>query len=53
MMRGRPFRVPPAGLPNTDAVMERGVLLPLSHALSPEDLCFVTAQVAEFLSGRR
>jgi len=53
MMKGRDFRVPPGGLPNTDQVMERGVLLPLSHALGPEDVSFVTSQVGAFLAGVR
>jgi CDP-6-deoxy-D-xylo-4-hexulose-3-dehydrase len=49
MMRGRPFRTPPDGLPRTDEVMERGVLFPLSHALGAEDVRFVTSQVEAFL----
>ena len=50
MLGGVEVRVPPDGLPNADAVMERGVLLPLSHALDDDTLDFVTAQVAEFLT---
>jgi CDP-6-deoxy-D-xylo-4-hexulose-3-dehydrase len=53
MLRGAPVRVPPAGLPNADVVMERGVLLPLSHALDDGALDFVTEQVEEFLHGAR
>lgn len=52
MLRGVDVRVPPEGLPNADAVMERGVLLPLSHALDDEALDYVTEQVSEFLAGR-
>lgn len=50
MLHGVEVRVPEGGLPNTDAVMERGVLLPLSHALDDETLEYVTAQVDEFLA---
>jgi dTDP-4-amino-4,6-dideoxygalactose transaminase len=42
-------RVPPDGLPHADEVMERGVLLPLSHAIDDDTLDFVLAQVQEFL----
>ena len=52
MLRGVDVRVPPGGLPNADAVMERGVLLPLSHALDDEALDYVTEQVGEFVAGR-
>jgi CDP-6-deoxy-D-xylo-4-hexulose-3-dehydrase len=49
MLKGRPVRVPAEGLPNADVVMERGVLLPLSHALDDDTLDYVTGQVTEFL----
>jgi CDP-4-dehydro-6-deoxyglucose reductase, E1 len=52
MLGGVDVRVPPDGLPNADAVMERGVLLPLSHALDDDTLDFVTAQVQEFFDRR-
>ena len=35
---------------SADAVMERGVLLPLSHAFDDETLDFVTSTVEEFLA---
>ncbi|UDY37440.1 DegT/DnrJ/EryC1/StrS family aminotransferase [Dermatobacter hominis] len=35
--RDTPFRVPDAGLPNADVVMERGLILPNSHSLTDED----------------
>ncbi len=47
MLRGVPVRVPPGGLPETDAVMERGVLLPLSHALDDDTVRFVAGRVRE------
>ena len=50
MLGGVELRVPPDGLPNADAVMERGVLLPLSHAIDDDTLDFVTSQVAEFFT---
>lgn len=49
MLQGRPLRVPADGLPRADAVMERGVLLPLSHALDDEDIDYVVQQVERFL----
>jgi CDP-4-dehydro-6-deoxyglucose reductase, E1 len=52
MLRGVDVRIPPGGLPNADAVMERGVLLPLSHALDDEALDYVTEQVDELIAGR-
>ena len=42
--------VPEDGLPNADVVMNRGVLLPLSHAIDDETLEFVIEQVDEFLA---
>jgi CDP-6-deoxy-D-xylo-4-hexulose-3-dehydrase len=52
MLRGVPVVVPDEGLPNADEVMRRGVLLPLSHAITDETLDFVLEQLTEFLSGR-
>jgi CDP-6-deoxy-D-xylo-4-hexulose-3-dehydrase len=49
MLGGVEVRVPADGLPHADAVMERGVLLPLSHAFGDETLDVVTTTVAEFL----
>ena len=43
--------LPDDGLPNADVVMERGVLLPLSHAIDDETLDFVLATLTEFLAG--
>ena len=41
--------LPADGLPNADAIMERGVLLPLSHAIDDETLDFVLTTLGEFL----
>lgn len=49
MMKGRTFRTPSAGLPKTDRIMERGFLLPLSHALGTDDVRFVTDQIDRFV----
>ena len=49
MLRGRTVRLPDDGLPNADLVMQRGVLLPLSHAIDDETLEFVFTQLTEFL----
>jgi CDP-6-deoxy-D-xylo-4-hexulose-3-dehydrase len=52
MLAGVEVRAPPGGLPAADAVMERGVLLPLSHAFDDATLDFVIDQVEEFLTLR-
>ena len=52
MVRGHRLVLPTDGLPNADVVMERGVLLPLSHAIDDDTLAFVLATLEEFLSGR-
>lgn len=51
MVRGRRLVLPDDGLPNADVVMERGALLPLSHAIDDDTLAFVLATLEEFLSG--
>jgi len=50
MLRGRKVKVPDDGLPNADVVMQRGVLLPLSHAIDDETLDFVFDQVTDFIA---
>ena len=49
MLEGVEVRVPDDGLPNADDVMERGVLLPLSHALDDDTLDYVTDTVEELV----
>lgn len=51
MMRGVRFRQPHSGLPNADAVMERGMLVPMSHALSDDDVAFVCDRIDAFVAG--
>ncbi len=53
MMRGVPSRQPDAGLPNADAVMERGMLVPMGHGLSDDDVAYVCDGIAAFLRERR
>jgi CDP-6-deoxy-D-xylo-4-hexulose-3-dehydrase len=52
MLRGRPVVLPSDGLPNADVVMERGVLLPLSHAIDDATLTFVLEALDEVLARR-
>ena len=49
-MAGVDFRQPPGGLPNADAIMERGVVLPMNHSLDDEDIGYVIGLVADFLA---
>ena len=46
------YRVPDDGLPRADDIMERGVLVPLSHAFDDDTLDIVTGKVEEFLTSR-
>lgn len=52
MLRGRALRTPPDGLPRADAVMARGVLLPLSHAIADDTLDVVLGTLDDFLDAR-
>ena len=52
MLKGVEVRVPYDGLPVSDDVMARGVLLPLSHALDDDTLDYVTDTVTQFLESR-
>ena len=49
MLRGVPVVKPADGLPVADEVMERGVLLPLSHAIDDPTLEYVIDTVSAFL----
>jgi CDP-6-deoxy-D-xylo-4-hexulose-3-dehydrase len=42
-------REPEAGLPNTDRVMEQGLILPSNHSLSDDDVDYVWATAEAFL----
>ena len=50
MVRGRRLVLPEDGLPNADVVMERGVLLPLSHAIDDDTMDFVLSTLGELLA---
>lgn len=52
MMRGVSFRQPDGGLPNADAVMERGMLVPMGHSLTDDDIAYVCDGIEEFLRDR-
>jgi CDP-6-deoxy-D-xylo-4-hexulose-3-dehydrase len=52
MMRKMAFRQPQGGLPNADAVMERGMLVPMGHGLSEDDVEWVCGHIASFLEAR-
>jgi CDP-6-deoxy-D-xylo-4-hexulose-3-dehydrase len=52
MMKNQMCRIAPDGLANADAIMERGVMLPLSHALQDEHVAHVCNQVTAFLTSR-
>ena len=49
MLRGIPLRQPEEGLPHADEIMERGVVLPMSHALDDDAIGFVIDRLAAFL----
>jgi CDP-6-deoxy-D-xylo-4-hexulose-3-dehydrase len=49
MLRGVEWRAAGDGLPNADAVMERGFLLPCNHGMGDQDVSFVLDQLEAFL----
>jgi CDP-4-dehydro-6-deoxyglucose reductase, E1 len=44
-----PRRVPTGGLPNTDRVMERGLVLPSNHALTDDDVDYIWETAEAYL----
>jgi CDP-6-deoxy-D-xylo-4-hexulose-3-dehydrase len=44
-------RAPPNGLPNADAVMEQGLILPANHALTVDDMDYIWDTVTAYLAG--
>jgi CDP-6-deoxy-D-xylo-4-hexulose-3-dehydrase len=52
MMRGVTYRQPEAGLPNSDRVMETGLLLSCSHGMTEEELEYVATNIEKFLAGQ-
>ena len=51
-LRGVEYRTPAEGLPNADAIMERGFILPLNHALGDEHIQYVIDTVDRFVATR-
>jgi CDP-6-deoxy-D-xylo-4-hexulose-3-dehydrase len=49
MMNGVKMKLPEAGLPNADAIMERAFLLPCNHGMEDADVAFVIDQLEGFL----
>ncbi|MCU1365647.1 MAG: putative aminotransferase [Ilumatobacteraceae bacterium] len=47
--KGIAHRAPEGGLPNADAVMERGLILPANHALTDEDMDYIWEMVVGFV----
>jgi CDP-4-dehydro-6-deoxyglucose reductase, E1 len=50
--RDKPHRTPPNRLPHADRIMEWGVILPNSHAMTDDDCDYIGACVEEFLADR-
>jgi CDP-4-dehydro-6-deoxyglucose reductase, E1 len=48
--KGVAHRVPAAGLPNADRVMEQGLILPSNHSLGDEDIDYIWSTAEAFLS---
>jgi CDP-6-deoxy-D-xylo-4-hexulose-3-dehydrase len=49
MMKGQKYKTTDQGYPNSDAVMERGVLLPLHHGLTDEMFKRLHKTITEFI----
>jgi CDP-6-deoxy-D-xylo-4-hexulose-3-dehydrase len=52
MMKNVRFRAPSAGMPNADAVMAGGMILPMSHALDDVAVNYVCDQLRDFFASR-
>jgi CDP-6-deoxy-D-xylo-4-hexulose-3-dehydrase len=49
MLRGVQVKIPEAGLPNADRIMEAGFVLPCNHGMDDAAIAFVTDALAELL----
>ena len=49
MMKGQKYKTVDQGYPNSDAIMERGILLPLHHGLTDEMFKRLHKTIAEFI----
>ena len=45
------YRAPAGGLPNSDRVMEAGMLLSCSHGTGDEELDYMATHLEKFLAG--
>lgn len=52
MMEGASFRQPKAGLPNADQVMERGMLVSMSHGFDDDDINYIIGHIEGFIADR-
>ncbi len=50
MLKGRDYRVHPDGLPNSDQIMENGIMLPCHPTLSDEDRAYLYQVIEEFVA---
>lgn len=49
--KGRALRLDPAGLPNADAVMERGLVLPSNHGIDDAGIAYICSTLDAFVRG--
>ena len=52
MLRGKEYRVPAGGLPNSDHVMEHGLILPNSHSLDDDDCHYIGECLEGFVAAK-
>ncbi len=50
--KGIAHRAPEAGLPNADAVMEQGLILPVNHGIDDDGMAYIGETLDAFLAGR-
>lgn len=50
MLRGRDYRVHPDGLPNSDQIMEYGIMLPCHPTMTDEDCAYLYQVIEEFIA---
>ena len=51
-MKDVAYRSPESGLPNADAVMTGGLILPMSHAIDDDGIDYVCEALGDFLVSR-
>jgi len=49
MLKGRKYRVHPNGLPNSDQIMENGIMLPCHPTMSEDDCKYLYQVIEEFI----